>query len=93
MDKNYRQHSQNIRLLSWRKAFGTTNPSSLPFAGMKTIDRTLIEYLMLRLHNGQDPTLLISAQVDPGHGHISVSLAIPDDEPKAKPSTLERFMQ
>jgi hypothetical protein len=88
MDKT---HDQRVRVVTWRKAFGTSHPSDPPYGGIKKIDRTLVEYLMRRIRNGQEPELLVSAWVDPRFRHVSIGLAIVD-ELEVETNNLEKFL-
>ena len=85
------KHIQHVQLVNWRKTGETKVFGNPHFAGLKKLDRSLIEYLMLRIRNGERPELFLSAWIDRSLGHISIRLETPD-EPEAKAVDLEKFM-
>ena len=77
MNDNHSQ-AMTINALGSQSLY-TTSPRP-HFAGLKKVDSNLIDYLSKCLATGRDPELLISATVDRRKHHLSLEIAIPDQE-------------
>src|ERR1039458_829889 len=74
------QRSQLMTINALRPQSLHTNSPRPHFAGLKKVDRNLIDYLSNCLATGRDPELLISATVDRRKHHLSLELAVPEKE-------------